>query len=161
MGQFEREKNSKEIILCQDKKKAFQSCDVLGRKVNTKGYLMDERGNIIDNKGAIIWYAHELMYNEPPKIFPFSDFSMNWIKGNLDRDVTKNARHDDEYDLDGRRINSMGYLIDYQDNIIDIFGGCVIFKKQVLQNMFGQEAEIPYVYRSGKLRVPQLDTLER
>jgi len=132
-----------------------------GKKVNTKGYLLDARGNIIDKEGNIIWRSHELMYNEPPKIFAFTEFSMNWIRGNLNHDVTRNPKHDDEVDLDGRKINSMGYLIDYQGHIIDIFGANLIFKKQVLDQRFGQEAEIPYVYRSGKLRQPELDTIER
>jgi hypothetical protein len=52
------------------------------------------------------------MYNEPPKIFLFTEFSLNWIRGNLNHDVTRNPKHDDEYDLDGRKINSMGYIVD-------------------------------------------------
>lgn len=134
---------------------------MLGRKVNTKGYLLDERGNIIDKDGQLIWRTHELMYNEPPKIFAFTEFSLNWIRGNMNHDVTRNPKHDDEYDLDGRKINSMGYIIDYQENVIDIFGGNLLFKKQVLERRFGQEAEIPYIFRSGKLRQPELDTIER
>lgn len=110
---------------------------MLGRKVNSKGYLLDERGNIIDTKGKVVWRSHELMYNEPPKIFPFTEFSMNWIRGNLGRDVTKNPKHNDEFDLDGRRINSMGYLTDHQENIIDIFRGNIVFRKEVLESRYG------------------------
>jgi hypothetical protein len=133
---------------------------MLGRKVSSKGYLLDERGNVIDTKGKVVWKSHELLYNEPPKIFPFTEFSMNWIRGNLGRDVTKNPKHNDELDLDGRRINSMGYLIDHNENIIDIFRGNIVFRKEVLESRYGQEAEIPYIFRSGKLKQPEMDTIE-
>jgi len=170
MGVFERDNHSKEIKLCakednsQARKrggtKKFTSCDQRGRKVNSTGYLLDERGNIIDKSGNIIWRSHELLYNEPPKIFPFTEFSINWIKGTLDRDVTQNPRHDDEYDLEGQRINSMGYLIDSKDNIIDRWSKSILFKKDVLEDRFGQEAEIPYIFRSGKLKRPD-DEIEK
>jgi len=161
IGQFQRDKHSKEIVLCRGGKNDFSSRDLLGRKVNPKGYLLDERGNIIDKKDRIIWKSHELMYNEPPKITRFTEFSMTWIRGNLAHDVTRNPKHDDEYDLDGRRINSLGYLIDHLGNVVDIFGGNVLFKKQVLERYFGQEAEIPYIYRSGLLLEPEQDAIEK
>lgn len=128
--------------------------------MNSKGYLLDERGNIIDKAGEIIWRSHELMYNEPPKIFPFTEFSLNWIRGHLDRDVTQNPRHDDEFDLDGHRINAMGYRTDHLENVVDVFSGNILFTKEVLQEKFGQESEIPYIFRSGKLRVPN-DEIEK
>mmetsp|Transcript_12674 Transcript_12674/g.21324 ORF Transcript_12674/g.21324 Transcript_12674/m.21324 type:complete len:353 (-) Transcript_12674:460-1518(-) len=163
IGQFERDKNSKEIILCRTEQKGVHvCCDVLGRKVNNKGYLIDERGNIVDKKGVVIWRSFQLLFNEPPKIFQFTEFSLNWIRGTLDKDVTQNPRHDDEFDLEGRRINVMGYLIDEQENIVDAFRGKVLFKREVLEAKFGQEAEIPYIFRSGKLLQPPLtDKIER
>ena len=56
---------------------------------------------------------------------------MRWIQGRLDRDVTKNPRHDDEYDLEGRPINTMGYLVDRAGNVIDQ-NGKVVFRKEIL-----------------------------
>lgn len=162
MGIFERDKHSKEIILCHNESgDKFTSCDLKGRKVNSKGYLLDARGNIIDKSSDIIWRSHELMYNEPPKIFPFTEFSLNWIRGTLDRDVTQNPKHDDEYDLEGRRINTMGYLIDAEENVVDALSKNVVFKKDVLEDRYGQEAEIPYIFRSGKLKAPEKDAIER
>jgi hypothetical protein len=152
MGIFERDKYSKEIVLCQNSQESkHTSRDLRGRKVNPKGYLLDLRGNIIDRDGNLVWRSHELMFNEPPKIFPFTQFSINWIRGNLDRDVTRNPKHDDEFDLDGARINTMGYLIDDKENVIDAFRGAIVFRKEILENRYGQEAEIPYIFRSGKL----------
>lgn len=90
IGYFDRDKNSKEIILCKNEKDIndYSSYDKRGRKVNSKGYLVDKRGNVINKKDIIIFKSHELMFNEPPKIFKFTEFSINWIKGLMDRDVT-------------------------------------------------------------------------
>jgi len=81
--------------------------------VNANGYLIDIKGNIIDkHSGQPLFKYYELMFQEPPKIFDFTEFDISWIKGRMNYDVTKNKRHNDEYDLDGRRINTQGYCID-------------------------------------------------
>lgn len=100
------------------------------------------------------------MYNEPMKLFPFTEFSIHWIRGHCTKDVTLNPRHDDEHDDEGKRINTMGYLIDGKDNILDVFNGNVLFKREVLEDRWGQEAEIPYVFRSGQLKEPEMDMIE-
>ena len=115
----------------------------------------------MDKGGDLIWRSHELINDEPMKIFEFTEFSLNWIKGHLDHDVTQNPQHDDEFDLDGRRINAMGYLIDHSGNVVDVFGGNVVFKREILENKFGQDSEIPYVFRSGRLKLPEVDPLEQ
>ena len=80
IGQFERDKNSKEIVFTQNMQyNKHTACDALGHKVNPKGYLLDRFGNIINKNKEIIWRSHELMYNEPPKIFAFTQFSTLWI----------------------------------------------------------------------------------
>lgn len=96
----------------------------------------------------------EIMYNEPPKIFKFTEWDINWIKGNLDRDVTKNPRHDDMYDLDGRLINSLGYLIDTQHNIVDQHGR-LVFRREILTRAYGQDARIPRIFTSDHLLKPK------
>ena len=166
VGCFDRDKHSKEIIFrtshidasprkhSKTVRHKFTSVDNFGRKVNSKGYLVDERGNIIDKDGNIIWRSHELMYNEPPKLFCFSEFSLNWIKGHLDRDVTINPRHDDEYDLDNKPINAMGYRVDHLDNIVDVFRGNIVFPKDVLSELYGQECVIPEIFTNEMLRPP-------
>ena len=52
LGYFFRDKNSKVIILCKNEKDIndYSSYDKRGRKVNSKGYLVDKRGNIINKK---------------------------------------------------------------------------------------------------------------
>lgn len=160
MGLFKRNIHSKEIILGRATNTKFTACDMKGRKVNPQGYLLDKPGNIINKRGIIIWRSHELMYNEPMKIFPWTEFSLNWIMGNLDRDVTKNPKHNDEHDLNGRRINTCGYLIDHLDNVVDAFGGNILFKRDNLSSKYGMEAEIPYVFISGLLKEPEMDDIE-
>lgn len=115
----------------------------------------------MDKDGELIWRSHELVNDEPMKIFEFTEFSLNWIKGHLDHDVTQNPQHDDEFDLDGRRINAMGYLVDHSGNVVDVFGGNVVFKREILGNKFGQDSEIPYIFRSGRLKLPEMDPLEQ
>lgn len=101
------------------------------------------------------------MYDEPMKIFEFTEFSVNWVKGNFDHDFTNDPNHDQKFDLDGRRINSMGYLIDEEGNIIDVFGDKIVFKKEILECKYGQDAEIPFIFRSGKLKQPEMDAVEK
>ena len=110
--------------------------DHTGKRVNAAGYLIDDHGNIIDKKGVIKFYFWELLFQEPPKIFKFTEFSIEWIKGRLDRDVTKNPKHNDEFDLDGRRINTLGYLIDDSGNIVDKHGKEVL-KREILTQAHG------------------------
>ena len=107
-----------------------------GRLVNASGYLIDKKGNIVNEKNKVMFNFWEIMFQEPPKIFDFTEFDINWIKGNLDRDITKNPRHDDEFDLDGKMINSLGYLVDLKGNIIDQYGK-LVFRKDILYNAFG------------------------
>ena len=102
--------------------------------------MLDELGNIISKKGDIIWRSHELLFNEPPKIFKFTEFSIYWIKGMLDHELVDGAVHHHEYDLEGRRINSLGYLVDAQDNIINRWSNQIIFRKVLLTECRGQES---------------------
>lgn len=45
-----------------------------------------------------------------------------------------------EYDLDGNRVNTLGYLVDNSDNVIDVFSKNMLFKKDILEDRYGQEA---------------------
>eukprot|EP00352_Strombidinopsis_acuminata_P003972 CAMPEP_0176390194 /NCGR_PEP_ID=MMETSP0126-20121128/38981_1 /TAXON_ID=141414 ORGANISM="Strombidinopsis acuminatum, Strain SPMC142" /NCGR_SAMPLE_ID=MMETSP0126 /ASSEMBLY_ACC=CAM_ASM_000229 /LENGTH=120 /DNA_ID=CAMNT_0017759461 /DNA_START=1189 /DNA_END=1551 /DNA_ORIENTATION=- len=58
------------------------------------------------------------------------------------RDVKLNPAHDDEYDLDGNRINTCGFLIDSRENIIDRYGD-IVLNREILSSYFNQDAEIP------------------
>jgi len=56
----------------------------------------------------------------------------------------------------------MGYLIDDFDNVVDVFSQSILFKKEALKGMYGMEAEIPRIFREGKLkRPPDDDPIEK
>ena len=135
-----------------------RTVDMKGRLCNATGYLIDEHGNIVkytpEHDTKVVFQFWEILFQEPPKIFDFTEFDINWIKGRMERDVTLNPRHDDEFDLDGRPINSMGYLVDLAGNIVDQHERQV-FKKEILTKAFGQEARIPPVFlKKGLLLKP-------
>ena len=148
-----KDSDSKDIIVLQDPATG-KAVDLDGNRVNAAGYLIDEHGNIITKKSKVAFYFWEILFQEPPKIFKFTEFSLQWIRGRMDRDVTKNPKHDDEFDLDGRKINSLGYLIDQVGNIVDQTGK-EVFKREILTQAYGQDAQIPYIFRSGELTQPQ------
>ena len=52
MGIFTKDKNSQ---ICPQKGNNGTLTDLLGRKVNDKGYLVDSMGNIIDETGKVFW----------------------------------------------------------------------------------------------------------
>lgn len=82
IGHFKRAPNSKEIVIGMDYDQRTQkntTVDITDRKVNPKGYLLDNLGNIVNREKKIIFSSHELLYNEPPKFFRFTRFSKLWI----------------------------------------------------------------------------------
>jgi hypothetical protein len=153
IGQLKKEDSSKEILVRIDKK-TNRAVDDIGRPVNANGYLIDEKGNIVNTKTEIIWNFWELAYLEPPKIFAFTEFSASWVKGRLDRDVANFDPRDDElYDLNNKLINTAGYLVDKDENVIDYYGR-VVFRKEVLIEKLGQDAEIPKVFLMNIVSAP-------
>lgn len=79
MGEFEWDKNGNPIINDQDLKK---------RRVNKKGYLVDEKGNVVNKEGKKIFDVSQLNPDgEIPKILPFSKFNIYEISGDLEKNV--------------------------------------------------------------------------
>jgi hypothetical protein len=102
--------------------------DKLDREVNSKGYLIDSEGNIISKNKELIWNLNELYDDEPPKIFEFTEFSIDWILGKVNEDLRINPDKNIKYDKENRKINQLGYLIDENGNIIDTYHGKILFK---------------------------------
>ena len=73
--------------------------------MNSKGYLIDEEGNIINKNKELIWKKNELFNDEPPKIFEFTEFSIEWILGNVNDNLRINPDNNIKYDLENRKIN--------------------------------------------------------
>lgn len=152
MGRFEKDRTSKEIILNFDKK-TKKAVDEDGRMVNPAGYLIDAKSNIINKEGKVVFNFWEVLYNEPPKLFSFTEFSLEWITGDLD--PSNLPPYDDlTTDLQGRPINTLGYLIDKHNSIIDQRGR-VVFTTDVLTNVNGVDSQLPEVFRQGFLSTPQ------
>lgn len=127
--------------------------DNLGRRVNEKGYLIDENGNIIDISGKQLWKRTDLKSGEFPKIFPFTKFNINRVQGDFEMDpsgnpiLSRNPSGSGLVDRKGRMVNERGYLIDIKGNVIDIRGK-LMFDKIVLET----DGEIPAVFRTGFLK---------
>ena len=81
IGVFEKDANGS-IVLQKSQNDAM--VDNVGRRVNHKGYLIDEAGNIIDREGRKIWQGDHLKNGEPPKIFLFTKFDIEKITGDFE-----------------------------------------------------------------------------
>ena len=135
--------------------------DMLGRKVNRKGYLIDEFGNVIDKDGRQIFEQKHLENDEIPKIFPFTKFNVKNVQGEFEMDplgvpILDKDQNGNLIDSQGRIVNAKGYLIDSQGNVIDK-NGKMMFKKKLLDN----EDDIPKVFRTGLLKSDTASSLSR
>ena len=92
---------------------------------------------------------------EPPKLFKFTEWSVDWVKGRFDprRILGFAPGKDNIFDLDGKMINIEGYLIDKGENVIDKYGR-IVFKTDLLTESSGQDAKIPAVFTMGILSPP-------
>merc|ERR1711990_345981 len=132
-----------------------------GRRINSKGYLIDEFGDVIDKERRQIFEAKHLSDDEIPKIFPFTKFNIKNILGDFEMDPVGNPILDKDkngnlIDRQGQRVNSKGYLIDKNGNVINK-NGKVMFQKGLLDN----EGDIPKVFRTGLLKSDTASSLSR
>ena len=100
---------------------------------------------------------------EFPKIFPFTKFNIERIRGDLETNPTngtpvlkKSTSGSGYVDRKGRLVNIRGYLIDKQGNVIDHHGK-IMFDKPVLED----DGEIPQVFRTGLLKSDTASSLSR
>jgi flagellar basal body rod protein FlgG len=120
MGNFDKDRSGN-IIIRRDKKN--NRVDKNGQLVNSKGYLTDPKGNIINKEGKIIFENKHLSKDdEIPKLFTFSKFNMDSIKGSFKTDKNGNPLLQKDSkgnytDDNGRIVNEYGYLIDENGNI--------------------------------------------
>ena len=147
IGVFEKDANG-QIILNKQGSGPNDIVDNVGRRVNPKGYLVDENGNIIDREGRKIWDHDHLKNDEPPKIFLFTKFDIEKITGDfemspLSEPILDQDKDGNLVDRQGRRVNPRGYLIDNDGNIIDKRGNRM-FDKNILTHPGG---EIPKIFR--------------
>lgn len=158
MGQCEKDANGN-IMPQTDKDGDF--IDNLGRKINSKGYLIDQFGNVVDKDGREIFEAKHLYNDEIPKIFPFTKFNVKNVLGKFEMDPLGNPILDRDaegnfIDQEGKRCNSKGYMIDDDGNVINKHGKRM-FDKKLLDN----EEDIPKVFRTGLLKSDTASSLSR
>ena len=73
MGVFDKDRQGNIIIRRDAKNKMV---DKLNRPVNSKGYLCDENGNIINSEGKILFDKDQISKTgEIPKLFSFLKFN--------------------------------------------------------------------------------------
>jgi glutathione peroxidase-family protein len=158
VGDFDQDNNGKIVI---SKNKKGEGLDKNNRKVNSKGYLIDEDGNIISKNGKKLFDSKHLKNGEYPKIFPFTRFNIKNVLGEFEPDPLNNPilkKHSDGTYRDdkGQRVNARGYLIDAQGNVIDKKGK-IMFEKILLDS----EGEIPKVFTSGLLKSDSASSISR
>lgn len=159
IGVFDKDNAGK--IMPQRSKDGTHLVDNLGRRVNEKGYLTDNDGNVIDKNGRRIWKAKELKSGEFPKIFLFTKFNINNITGDFEMSpltdpILEKDAEGNLIDRKGRFVNPRGYLIDKAGNVIDKRGK-LMFDKVILS----PDGEIPKVFRTGMLKSDSGSSLSR
>ena len=135
--------------------------DNFGRRVNEKGYLSNEDGDIVDADGRRIFQAKHLKNGEFPKIFMFTKFNINSITGDFEMSpltdpILEKDANGNFIDRKGRLVNARGYLIDKEGNIIDKRGK-PMFDKIILSS----DGEIPKVFRTSLLKSDSSSSLSR
>lgn len=132
MGIFEKNAQSKIIV---QKSQKGGMVDLLGRRVNDKGYLVDGQGNIVDTQQRIVFEKFTLKNGEFAKIFTFTKFNITSIEGDCERNASGALQpqkgKDGFFDKQKRLVNQKGYLVDKHGNIVD-FNGKLVFDKVIL-----------------------------
>ena len=82
MGIFNWDKNQKIIIRNNEN---IGLIDNVGRRVNEKGYLTDQVGNIVDRGGRLMFVKEHLKNGEFPKFFLFTKFNIDNISGDYEK----------------------------------------------------------------------------
>ena len=64
--------------------------DNLNRPINTKGYLIDREGNVIDKNGKVLFLKKHLTDDDIPKIFPFTKYNIKNVLCDFEKDPLGN-----------------------------------------------------------------------
>ena len=158
IGQVEKDSKGNFVPIPDKKGNLF---DQLKRRINSRGYLIDEFGNVIDRDGRQIFEKKHLENDEIPKIFPFTKFNVKNVLGDFEMDPLGNPMLEKDKkggfkDNQGRKVNSKGYLVDKDGNVVDKKQN-VIFKVKLLDN----DGDIPKVFRTGLLKSDTASSLSR
>jgi hypothetical protein len=124
-GDFDYDRNGKPIVKKGSTPNSF--IDKRGSNVSQRGYRVDDDSNMIDNFDRKKFdNAQMTIDGDLPKLFNYNGrrFDITDTLGQVDKDANGNIvpKKDAQGNLTdnlGRPINSKGYLIDDQGNVID------------------------------------------
>jgi len=107
MGQIEKDRDG-HIVPLTDKEGNLN--DTQGRRVNHRGYLIDEFGNVVNRDGRQIFELKHLEDGEIPKIFPFTKFNVKNVLGDFEMDplgipILDKDKSGNLVDNKGRKVN--------------------------------------------------------
>ncbi|CDW77580.1 UNKNOWN [Stylonychia lemnae] len=158
MGALDKDRQGN-IIIRRDRDNKM--VDKKGRRVNNKGYLVDNQDNVISEDGLMMFEKFLLSKdNEIPKLFPFLKFNIDDIKGEFEMDPLGNPMlHKSKLgfvDDKGNKVNEKGYLLDDNGNVRNKKGFCV-FNRFMLED----DGEIPNIFRTGLIRKDTQDSLAK
>lgn len=125
--------------------------DNLRHRVNIKGYLIDEFGNIIYRDGRQMFEKRQLFDEEIPKFFHFTKFTIKNVQGDYELDpkglpILGLGKAGIKVDRRGRRVNLRGFLVDKTGNVLDRWG-----KRMFEKILLDFDGNIPKVFRIGLL----------
>lgn len=121
-----------------------------GRKVNDKGWLTDQNGNIIEDRFGRVKFDKQQLTKDGdlPKMFNYNGkrFDIQDVMGDLDvlpngdLNFKKDPQTGKNVDKKGRPVNDRGYLVDHEGNVISK-NNQKIFDSDHLEN-----GEIPKIF---------------
>lgn len=153
MGVLDRDPDGKLIFLRSENEHGKGAViDQGGNLVNNKGYIVNDRGDICSRQGPVLFAKETLRNGEFPKFFPFSRFNIKTVMGEFEIDpqgvpILERKPNGTLVDKQGKTVNSMGFTIDAQGNVIDD-RGYVHFE----QSLLGEGGDIPELFKANLLR---------
>ena len=123
----------------------------MGRKVNERGYLINPKGDIIENLMQKTMFQKNDIDERGEIPAPFCvekhNFSPFKIRGEFDLDknrypIIKKNRNGDLVDKYGRMVNRKGWLIDKKGNVVDFMG----VKKFDQRNLNPDNGDLPRLF---------------
>jgi len=143
-GNFDYDRNGIPKIL---KNKFGDHVDRNGAVVTSRGYKMNQNGDIIDYDKRKKFDKSQMIQGDLPKLFNYNGkkFDIKDVIGRVNVDRKGNLQHQMDkkgniIDNIGRSINSKGYLVDEFGNVIDNDAKIIFEKRHLLED------EIPKIF---------------